>query len=141
MTIAGITAGSLLVLLLGVWLTHRLAKSREVEKREVEATLTFRAVLETVIADVSRHHSDLHHLFLERKPAVLDAATRFRSFVRARERPAYDRDVSVLTAAINNLTPGINNFYPLEATGESTDAAEREQLLTALEAVVEHARA
>jgi hypothetical protein len=140
MNIPGITVGSVLLVLVSVWLAHRLARSRDLQKQRTDAKLAFRAILEPLRIQLQRGETDTYALLVREKPGIERAAASLRPFIRGSRRGAYDREVVALLAQVDTLTPGITAFYREQATGESSWLGERTAMQAAIEALQKYAR-
>jgi hypothetical protein len=140
MVVGTISFAVVLVALLGVWLSHRLAVDRDASKAQKEARDKFRTVLEPIVLAIRQKRRDTH-VVVSAERANLDAAiAAFRPHLKSREVASFNAYADEYAAAAQDVQPGMLTFYAAQATGKSDGPDREKRLLASLEKLLHFAR-
>ena len=136
---SSLTAATILTLLLGVWLTHRLALARERSKASKEAGLRFMSAFASAVADLREGKIDPYAVLSSQNGGHDAAIAAFRPFVPPRRLAAFDEASNAYRACRQKIDPGITRFYEHRATGVPLDSGGADELVKTIQALLAYA--
>lgn len=136
MDTAAITTGSVFLILLSVWLAHRLALSRDSTKSRTESVAALSNAFSRAVSALSAGEVDAFHVLSSDKQQHDTAIAARRAVVRPSHVAAYDDAAERFRQLRAAVQPGIIAFTERQATRHAGGKVSNDALIAAIERIL-----